>query len=240
MKNIPYWAKANPVKARILIAICHFLVVINAILLGLLLCQFFWRMPQWSLNVLGTIFIAAYFLYPQRVLKKGLLKYSPKRRRIHDFILVVTYGLLISLAIPNFLSNNVSPRNNAQPRAEFMVNKSQSRKQMGAWKRFKSKVKTKYKSLKNKVKRGLRLLALKIAVMPMWKINLWTILLFISTLLLGIGVGALACNLSCTGYPAMAVFVFIFGIGLLVFGLTYFLRKIWEKRNKSEPKDNKS
>lgn len=234
MRNLSIWAKSNPAKARVIIGLAHIFGGVNAIILGIILYVTEFGYSSWLMVTLANLFFVAFFFYPRKSSIKGLFKYSYFRQKLHDFTLVVSGILAFALMINNFLSLNSSAVPFENSEVKLIVHKAESHPEANTKKGFKSELRAKAKQLRKNIKKELK--ELKKA----WKnqkrngnpglVKALLIMLTIGVAVsLGMLVAALACNLSCSGYEALALIVLILGWGGIVWLGIIAIKNILQK-----------
>lgn len=231
MRQLSNFAKANPVKARIVITISHILLVLNAILLGVTSYLFDIGFASWLLIPLSAIIMMLIFFYPDKKHQHSRFKYSYTKQKIADFLLALTYFFVLAIGINQLLAAPVKPLTSSSGKAVLIVHKvsppadsyhpkSEHRKTYREWKKnLKSKIRAFKKDLKKQLKKSNRT---------------WLkVLLILLTVVLAIGlaysVAALGCGLACSGYEALAVLVLIVGGASIIFGSVVAIRAILRK-----------
>lgn len=231
MKSISYWGRNNPRKTRLIIAISHILLIINALFLGFLSFYKGLVFPKWILIALPILFFGVYLSYPFKGIRTGLFKQSWFRQKTHDIVFILFYVLIITIGFNRFASSPVTVSNSSHgPPAQFIVHKSSPDVNMdrgnGIWqtlKELKKEVKNELKELKKDFKNKRK--------------NKWStaaeILLVVGSLLAALVliwlVGALACSLSCSGMEGLAIIVLILGWGGTILLTVLAIRKILKK-----------
>ena len=221
MKKLSLWAKNNPAKARVVIGLAHVFGGVNAILLGIILYITDFGYSPWLMFSLANLFFVAFFFYPKRGFSRRWFRYSYFRQKLHDFTLVVSGILAFALMVNNFLSLSSPTVPEVNGEAKLIVHRGNSLPEADAKKGFRSTLKAKSRQLRKNIKKELK--ELKRA----WKaqkqngnpglVKALLIMLTIGVAVtLGMLVAALACNLSCSGYEALAVIVLILGWGGIV------------------------
>ena len=231
MKKLSYWAKAHPVSARIIIAICHVLVIPNAICLGILLFLFDCGDTRWLLVIIANLFFILFILYPDKLSNSGVFRYSYARQKFHDFGLVVCGSLVLALGVNNFFTQGHNDRSFAQqPKAEFIVYQTQNKDH----EKEKPRIKQRLKQLKKQIRQEVHIIkktlkkqdrngqstAVKI---------LLTLLTVAVALFLGYVVAALGCSLACSGADALALVVWLLGWGGIIWLGVIVIKRIWAK-----------
>ncbi|MFK7807272.1 MAG: hypothetical protein AB8F74_05650 [Saprospiraceae bacterium] len=242
MIKISKWARLNPKSSRFIIALCHFLVVINAICFGALMYIFDWEGPRWLLVIAANIFFISYVRYPKLDKKKSKNVSLYVRQKAHDFTLVFFYSIVISLGVNNYIIHNNNDYSTVQrPTAKLVVYELKPENNTSNKRQHRSAVKGKIKKLRKQIKHELRKLKKELkrkndkAGVIALKILL-SLLTVGASLILGYLVAALACNLSCSGQEGLAAVVLILGIGgviwLMIITLNNILKKVGQKKKK--------
>ncbi len=102
LKNISYWAKSNPKKARAIILISHFLIALNAILLGMLFYVMDFGELNWLVWMTAIFTLLIYALYPRNQSREQYVD-TYTRRKILDFCFVLCTAFAISFGVCNYL-----------------------------------------------------------------------------------------------------------------------------------------
>lgn len=231
MITISKWANRNPVKSRLLIASSHLLAVANAVLLGFLLFLFDWPASSLLVFLLVSIFSVAYLLYPTNKSRLSRKRYWQQKRS--DFILALSYSLLIAVSLNNYLANEGGTSGGETGLTEATIMHSavalppvgttttapltKTERKEARRGQFKT-IKTQFKNLKAQLKE------LK-AEIRAWKKDhkgqkedrgavkaLLLLLVIIVALALATLIAGLSCSLSCNGQEGLAVFVFLGGL----------------------------
>ncbi|MEN8121626.1 MAG: hypothetical protein ABFS35_14845 [Bacteroidota bacterium] len=235
MKNLSYWGKNNPGKTRKIIAILHILLVFNAFSLATLTSLFDIDIPRAVLLIFGGIFFIAYFLYPSKKTKNGIFKYSYKKQKTLDFLLVVSYFLILSFGLKYttiisetdhakqlpILVQGDSPQQDVKNQGEPLFDSKLT------FKELRKKIKSEFKELKKELKKqkdkpGIVFLKVFLVILSL-----------AAAIGLGYLIAALACSLSCSGMEGLAVIVLIFGwagvVLLTVVSIKNIVKKIGMK-----------
>lgn len=230
MKNLSYWGKQHPVQARVIITLCHVLLVINAFGLGLLSYFSDIVVTWWVPLVLGNLFFLAYFFYPSKAARQGWFKHSYRKQKALDFILVTSYALLISTGLnrwasaPNEISlaapsNTVLIAQKLKPETEERLSKKEKITNLKA---ALQSIKTNLKALKEELKAQERE---KGKGAKGWLIALTIIL----ALALGYVVTGLACGIACSGQEGLAWAALIVGWAGIIWLSIIVIKKIARK-----------
>jgi hypothetical protein len=238
MKTLSKWAKANPVKARWLIAFSHVLVVLNAICLGILLFLSDWELWRLLLPLAANVFFIAYLLYPKKGRKTGLFRHSYVRQKTHDFCLVFSYGLVIALGVTHFFNCEEVPATR-QMATQWMSLPSITENAATNTPELFQQLKMKPRELKKQIRHELKQLKKDLrkqgdnAGTEAAKVLL--ILLTIAlALFLGYLITVLACNISCSGNEGLALVVWLGGGALIIFLTILAIRKITQTPAKKD------
>lgn len=231
MKNLSYWGKQHPVQARVIIALCHVLLVIDAFVLGLLSYFSDIVVTWWVPFVLGNLFFLAYFFYPSKEVQQGWFKHTYRKQKTLDFILVTAYALLISAGLNHWASapneiNKTTPAN-----AVLMAQKLKPETENGLSKKEKTtNLKTAFQSIKS----NLKILKEELKAQDGEKgkgSKGWLIALtIILALALGYVVTGLACGIACSGQEGLAWAALIVGWTGVIWLTIIVIKKIARKQ----------
>ena len=242
MKRISKWAQTHPITSIYIIALCHILAGLNALLFGALLFLYNWTTHTIIVLGLAHFFACLYVFYPKKAKLGEVFRRPYLRQKIHDFGLVFSCCLVISMAFANFLLKD-NPTINHGPKAEakFIVHDPHSSSRKSIFSRFKSTLKEKVDLLKTKVTYYIQETIIKYDLHEKSG-DQTTKKALLTMLVLGLGIGlagligALSCNLSCSGQEGAAIIVAVLGWGSLIWLSIYAIREIWGK-NKKEGED---
>jgi hypothetical protein len=118
MKQLSRWGSKNPKLSRAIITISYWLVFFNAVGLGILLFLFDWNISNWLIPIFGSLFFIAFIFYPKKNSPKNRYISSYTRRKIHDFSLIMSYAVVVTLGVGSFLmQGDVSYNSAPQPSA---------------------------------------------------------------------------------------------------------------------------
>jgi hypothetical protein len=245
MKRLSIWGKNNPTKAKIIIGISHTFIVLNAICLGFLLFVSDFGTFKWISIIFANLFFIAYLFYPEKDIEAKQFQVSYKRRKIHDFFLVISYAIVIVFGINNFLlQENEDYRPKERVTAKFIVNKSKSENQASYQRKPITKVRAGIQKIKKQIRYEFRELKYELRKqndrtgLIIYKILL-TMLIVGATLALGMLVAALACNLSCSGNEGLAYVVLVLGWTSLIWLQIILIKKVvkmkGQKKNVNNP-----
>lgn len=235
MKNISYWAKAHPIRARWLITLSHCILIPLAFFFGFQLWLEDFSYSPLAHDIFTTLFLLGLLGYPIKKAAHILWRHSYQRQKTFDFVLIIT-GFL-SLATFTSMRLEQASLSGAEGRAVrtaiqapggFRSGFNYLRENM-SWHALKKNA----RMLKKEIRQTRKLAqnengAAKIA---------GTILVLLAALGLGYLIVAWACSLSCSGQEGAANVVLIGGGALLLLLTILGLRAIWKKRAaKSLPK----
>lgn len=215
------WAQNNPISARIFIAVCHVLAVINAIFLGISLYFLDIGESKLLLTVAAVLFFVCFLSYPL----KRQLKFSYVKQKVLDFCFVILCTICIALSLNNSLEAD-APRYTSsigQPTAMFVVN-SAHKSQSSAKKNIISTAKEKFQEFKTNLKKQKRSPDKRKAVLVLLVTIFGGILLAMAT---AIG----ACAIACSGYAALSIITLVVGAGLITLVFIFGLRRFREHRD---------
>ena len=236
MKKLSKWGKRNPKSSRIIIAISHLLVLLNAVFFGTLLFIINWGTSKWLLAVAANLFFIAYIFYPKKSKKKKQFSNFYLRQKTYDFSLVVFYSVVIAFGVNNFLIKNSNINNSAlQPAATFIAHKPKSENKITK--------QIKPKEIRKQIKHDLRRLKkeLKSQKNKGGEKNLKIFLTLLTigiAVLLGYLIAGLSCSLSCFGQGGLAGVVLLVGwIGTAWLGIIA-IDHIWKKMGKKKKTPN--
>jgi hypothetical protein len=234
MKQLSFWAKDNPRLARTIIVFSHIFIVLNALFLGFFTYATDIKLSYGVLIILATTFLLAYILYPIKRKESGLFKYSYLRQKSTDFLLVITYSLIITFGFNHFAFSPDYSRESAQPKALLIVHKvtpdakpdkKEKRELRKTMKELRKNIKTEIRALKKEFKEkgnnemhvGLKILLALLTVGV--------------AIFLGYVVAALACSLSCSGNEGLALATLILGWGGIIFLGVIAIKEIFKNRS---------
>ncbi len=247
MIKLSKWAAHNPIKSRLIIALCHVLVMTNALVCGILLFVFDWELYQGALMIFAILFSLAYFFYPQKNEDEVLFSYSAYlRQKSHDFLLVVSYSAVITLGFHGFLNTHDHTQIPDAPSARLVVNKPHQEKEAKAEKKkLKSEIKEKIRNFKQKIKHEIRQIKKEQIKEKGKKKGGFKkgFLIFLTILLgvfLGLAIAVLSCSLSCSGHKGLAILVLVLGIPGVVFLMVAMIKSIMKDKGSKKNASNGS
>lgn len=227
MKNLSYWGKQHPVQARMIITLCHVLLVINAFTLGLLSYFNDIAVAWWVPLALGNLFFLAYFFYPSKCVRAGLFRHSYQKQKALDFILVSSYALLISIGLNQWAFAPNQTTFSSSPNAVLMAQKLKPETQEELSRKDKKlnlraaiqSIKTNLKTIKEELK------AADSKGGKGWLIALTIVL----ALALGYVVTGLSCSIACSGQEGLAWAALIVGWAGIIWLSIIVIKKIARK-----------
>jgi biotin transporter BioY len=239
MKRISKWAQAHPVQSIYIIAFSHIIAGLNALFFGVLLFLYNWSTPTIIVLGLAHLFAYLYVFYPKKAKVGEIFRRPYLRQKAHDFGLVISCCLVISMAFANFLlKDNPALNRTHEAEAIFMVHDPHISSKRSFFGRIKSTLKEKVNELKVNITHGIQRAAIKYELHKKTDNNAGKVLLTVLTLglslLLGTLIMALSCNLSCSGQEGAAIIVLVLGGGAVIWLAVYIIREIWNKSKKEE------
>lgn len=213
MKSISFWAKENPRKAQISIVFLYILLNLLAISAGLLLYDSGIRLSESLINSSFLLFLIATILYKKQA--------SYFYRKSLDLVLITTTFLMLTfwgnnISEPTFYlplspktANGVTIKNSGH---SISVNKIENEKTNIKKKEWRKQIKENLKKYKLKISPGAKALLIILVVVAAC----------FATYLLG----ALACNISCSGAEGLAVVVLVGGLITILGGGFLLIRRI--------------
>ena len=245
MKKISIWAKSNKCKARTIIVLIHFALIILGILTGWLLFKINFYIGTGIFYEVLFICILTFIVYP----KKGGFWRSKFKSRFYviqkscDFILAFGGFLMISFCSENtyapsankllFLPVNLLyASHGANPKAEELLQSLKSRS-------GKDLSRSEKKILKHEFFREVKVYVKAKATGD----NESAVKAFLVIVTIAVAVGltyllaGLACSLSCSGAQGLAALVMIGGLAVLIFGSIVLTKTIMKIGKKKQPDD---
>jgi hypothetical protein len=231
MKSISRWGAQHIKYSRIIIVLCHLLLVAQAIMLGLWTSAMQMETGTWITIGIGNIFFIAYLLYPWFKADRGFFKYSYLRQKALDFILVISYFLIIVGGVNQFVAPGLSGSESIVE-ARFIVYHHNPGKDtnQGSELTYKTKVKALKKQLRAELIQLKQTLKAKNDKGGVVIVKILLVLLSVGlALALAYLIAVLACGVACSGTEGLAWVILIVGwagaIWLLVLALKAILRR---------------
>lgn len=125
MKTISRWGKRHPWKTRLIIVLIQLLLAVYSAMLGIWLYAQGWTLPGFLLSFGVLLFLLASFFYPHRKARLRVFRYTYRRQKALDFLLIVASFLMVMTVSHQYTHSILSGA--PAYRAEFMVNKTPSR-----------------------------------------------------------------------------------------------------------------
>ncbi len=235
MKKLSFWARENPWKARIIIVLLHFVLIILALFTGDTLSAIGIQLPAWSITLFLSLFILAAIFYPSRH-KRNLIKKDLYyiRQKSCDFLLAAT-GFCMMLCLANKNNGMVNYFQAASASSVISMEKEKpTAQQILASLQFRDKS-TLTRSEKRILKKEFRV-QLKnyvIATVKGNKAQANSALLIILAIVVALGVlillAGICCSISCSGSAGLAIALFILGTAGIIWGLISVIRSINRK-----------
>jgi len=225
MRKLSQWGKDNPVKARVIITLCHVLLVINAFTLGLLSYFSDIAVAWWVPLALGNLFFLAYFFYPSKGVRAGLFRHSYQKQKALDFILVSSYALLISAGLNQWA---FAPNQTAFPSGPNAVLIAQKLKPETQEELSRKDKRLNLKAAVQSIKTNLKAIKEELKAADSkgggkgWLIALTIVL----ALALGYVVTGLACGIACSGQEGLAWAALIVGWAGIIWLSIIVIKKI--------------
>lgn len=239
MIKLSKWAAHNPIKSRLIIALCHVLVMANALVSGILLFIFDWELHQGALMIFAILFSLAYFFYPKKNEDEVLFSYSAYwRQKSHDFLLVVSYSAVITLGFHGFLYSKDYTQIPDAPSARLVVNKPHQGKEAKAEKKkLKSEIKEKIRKIKQQIKHEIRQIKKELKKEKGKKGFLIFLTIFFGVIISLVLVG-LSCGLACAGHEGLAILVLALGIPGVVLLMVVMIKNITKDKGPKKKASN--
>jgi hypothetical protein len=220
MKQLSYWAKANPHRARFLIVLIYILLNIAGLITGVLLWASGIELKDSFILLLAVSVVSLYIIYPEKAVYY-------KRKVFHGLMAVCTFLII------TFFGNQLQ---NPNPQL-FFVKTTQAVTPVSYSDQNKSNEPTNIKKEKRLQKKEARKLLKKLAVQndrsKGTKIFLIILTVIIALALLFL-LAAISCNIACAGVEAVAVLLALAGTFGIVFGAIRIIQRILGKERKNK------
>ena len=218
MKQLSYWAKANPRTARFLIVLIYVFLNIAGLIAGSLLWVLGIELTSSFMLMLAITVISLYLIYPKKA------AYC-KRKVFHALMAVCTF--LIITVVGNQL-HSPNPQ-------VFFVTTTQAVTHLTNSEHNSTSQPTNIKKEKRLHKKETRKLLQKLATKND-RSKAAKIFLIVLTIIVALGLlyllAALSCTIACSGAEALAVLVAIAGTFGIVFGAIRIIQHILGKERK--------
>ncbi len=220
MKQLSYWAKVNPQRARFLIVLIYILINIIGLITGALLWASGIQLEEPFMFFLALTVVSLYIIYPKKA------AYC-KRKIFHGLMAVCTF--LIITVFGNQL-HNPNPQ-------LFFVNTTQAVTHSTNGEQQNIHETTNIKKEKRLQKKEARSLWKKLAAKDD-RSKAAKIFLIVLTVIIALGLlyllAALSCTIACSGAEALAVLVAVAGTFGIVFGAVRIIQHILGKERKKK------
>ncbi len=219
--NISYWAALNPRKSRFIISVIQIMTGMAGLIIGMKLAYMGNHFSDLSKSIVAATFLTSVLLYPVRKSRIRLLKRTYFRQKIHDLVLFFS-GLMFMVYAGNSYSKQINSLTNLGGKQEF-------RDQQEYVQLEKDQPHDPTVFLQN-----ANLEQDKPATPPKdrWNVGLKAFFTVLAAVLLGFGVAALSCELSCSGLNGLAIIVAILGAALIAFFLYFSMKAIFNPKHK--------
>jgi hypothetical protein len=216
--------------SRIIIVVCHVLLVALAIFAGLWTSAMLIDIDTWITIGLVNIFFIAYILYPWFKADQGFFKYTYLRQKILDFILVLSYGLIILSGVNQFVKAPSTSESIVEARFIVYHNPDKNMNRAGDV-TFKTKIKAFKKQLRAELLQLKQTLKASNNKGGVVMVKILLVLLSVG-LALGLAylIAVLACNVACSGAEGIAWVILIVGWSATLWLLIVVLKAIFRRR----------
>lgn len=220
MKQLSYWAKANPGTARLLIVLIYFVINIAGLIAGSLLWESGIELKDSFMFILAVTVVSLYIIYPEKAVYY-------KRKVFHGLMAVCTFLII------TFFGNQMQ---NPNPQL-FFVKTTQAVTHLANNEQHNTYKPTASKKEKRLQKKETRKLWKKLAVQndrsKGTKIFLIILTVIVALALLFL-LAAISCNIACAGVEAVAILVALAGTFGIVFGAVRIIQRILGKERKKK------
>lgn len=220
MKELSYWAKANPHRARLLIILIYILLNIAGLIVGSLLWAAGIQLEETFMFMLAVTVVLLYVMYPKKAAYY-------KRKIFHGLMAVCTF-LIITVF------GNQLHRPNPQV---FFINTTQAVTHITNSQQPNTHEPTTIKKDKRLQKKDTRSLLKKLAAKND-RSKAAKIFLIALTVIIALGLlyllAVLSCTIACSGAEALAVLVALAGTFGIVFGAIRIIQHILGKERKKK------
>jgi hypothetical protein len=230
MRTLSIWARNNPWKARIIIFICHLLLIASAIFIGRSLLDFDIKISQVVLFIIVIVFLVTAAIYPNRYIY----------RKTTDLILVLCSFMTVCFLannyevriLPGFFptsgATTLDPSSGKLTAGEILASLSHRDKS--------TLTRTEKRILKKELRRQVKEYSKAKVAGDKRRSDtaLSIIMVIIATIGLMTAVAALACHIACTASEAFGLIVLILGSAGLIIGAVYLIKAI-NREKKEKP-----
>jgi hypothetical protein len=229
--NISFWAAMNPWKTRFMFAGIQIALGTAGFMLGDKLAESGIHFSNLSRDLLLGAFLTSSMLYPVKHTSIRFFKHSYLKQKAFDLALAIS-GFMLMVNVGNdpgmsaSLTSMVNFKAHEQQNVNMLNDHHQAPKQLLYYQNDKQ-LQDKQTAPQNKeTSRGLK--------------SLYTFLVVLAGLALGLVLAAAACGLACNGMEGLSALVAIGG-GILLIGLMILvIKSIWHPMHKKRIKPSKS
>lgn len=228
-KAVSRWAKDHKWKARSILVVTKIGSAFGCLVLGNELYDSSIAVPEFvKLSALVTL-VSAFAFYPSKYFPSGAPAFGFLERKFYDAS-IFTAGAIVLLYAGNHFDVTLKRVDPIQTVASVALPDKIGgglQKKISVVKReFKQKIKAVLQNPPKEMTSGEK--------------TTLTILAVLAAVVLTFGVAALSCSLSCNGQEAASVFVFVGGVGLIVWALVATIRSIHNRPTKKRVASVKS
>jgi len=219
--SISYWAALNPWKSRFIISIIQIMTGTAGLILGSKLAYMGTHFTDFSRTVVAAIFFTSVVLYPVRKSRIRLIKRTYFRQKTHDLVLFFS-GFLFMIYAGNSYSKQINSLTNLAENRNYMDQQEYVQLEKGILHDptvFLQNANLEQDKPAKTSKYG-------------WEVGLKVFFTILASVLLGFGVAALSCELSCSGLNGLAVIVAILGAGLIALLLYFSMKAIFNPKHR--------
>lgn len=219
MKKLSFWSRDHKTSARILIVVVYLILNLAGLFLGDLLHSFTGNFNAALLLIPVALTLAGYIFYPSKKNKEAYKNFYSTQKLNDGFLIIATFLFIVFAG--NKLNENARWSQSASalsinyPTSKNSVeNKTVNTKpQSGtkASKKFKQRLKALRKAYKESTKTEKALMIFGVVLLAG---------------VVGYGLAALACNISCSGSEALAIVVLIIGVVGIIYGAVKLIQRI--------------
>lgn len=219
MKTLSRWAFNHQWSARIIIVLCHCILICIALVIGILLDEEGIQLPEIVLTLFSILFLALLLKYPSRQKLAFTMPYTYAHRKLADLGLIVS-GFCLIISVTNQTIISEPPAMQVQMTIIPLVyHHPQHEELRHERKELRRKAKQQIRDYIRDTRQGLsKAEAILIGVA------------FVIAFLISIAlIGALSCSIACSGLGALAIMFFLGGLlgssYFLVIGFRWLIRK---------------
>ena len=220
MKRISSWAHANKIPARAILVFLFTLLNLTGLFLGDILYSLNIRFTPLFYQVAIVLTLFGYFIYPFWK-RKHVYKHLFVRQKSADLILVSATILFLVYAGNALNSSQNTYGNPGQAASILHISNVAGKSETPAVDKPTSKI-----SLRKKILKEIKHLRKSYKESSDAQKKLYIVLAIFGAILLGLGITALACNISCSGSEALGAVLFFVGIAGVIFFVTRLIKRI--------------